>query len=66
MSIYNVIHRGVEIPLLCDIMETKHRELADLEDLLRLPGIEDVLSVMGLSINVSLIYYVMLQQTAQT
>ena len=66
MSVDDVIHRGINVSLLCNVMKTQHRELAYLEDLFRLPGVEDVLSIIILSIYVSLIYYVMLQQTAKT
>ena len=61
MSIDDVVHRGVEVPLLRDVVETQHRELADLEDLVRLPGVEQVLGSTRLNIYIALVYNEMLQ-----
>ena len=63
MSINNIIHGGVKIPLLRDIMKTQHGELTNLQDLLGFPRIEHVLRIIIMVssiIYVSLIYYVML------
>ena len=60
MSVHNIVHRTVNVPLLRDVIQSQHRELTDLKDFFWFPSIEDILRVRG-QIYVSMVYDVMLQ-----
>ena len=60
VSVHDIVHRAVNVPLLRDVVQSQHRELTDLKDFFWFPSIEDILRVRG-QIYVSMVYDVMLQ-----
>ena len=47
VSVHDIVHRAVNVPLLRDVVQSQHRELTDLKDFFWFPSIENILRVRG-------------------